>query len=348
MKSTHLLKPTAMIALFLSLGAFVLHEAIQAQSRAERPANSSKAALPVKRVCEGRAARMDKAARDKSGIMTAPLKTVLHRQEFRAYGMVLALENLADLRNRHMQAKAQMENAIIRLEISQKEYDRLKKLNAENKNISDRELQAAEATYRIDAVNARTAHETLDVLKGSVQAQWGEVITGWLWSGSSDFDRLIQQLEILIQITLPRGVYMDRMPETVRIRGLNDARIPARFISASPRTDPRIQGLSYFYIASTKTEILPSGITVIVDVPVGLQVQGFFIPGSAVVWWHGSSWIYVQQDEQNFVRCEVSTENPVEEGYFVTEGFSGTERIVTQGAQLLLSEELRARIEGGD
>jgi hypothetical protein len=349
MKGKCILKPTIIIAIILSLGAFPVPGFIPVlKAAATEPEGSGKAGLSGSKPCEGRVIRLDKAAQEKGGILAAPLKTIFHTPELRAYGVVLSPESLADLRNRHTQARAQMENAATRFEISKKEYERLKKLNADNRNVSDRELQAAESTYRTDKVNARTAHEALVVLKGIIQAQWGEIITGWLWSGAPAFDRLLQQLEVLVQITLPRDAFIARMPETVEIRSLNNSLIKASFVSASPRTEARIQGLSYFYLASAATGMLPAGMTVTADVPAGSRMKGFFIPGSAVVWLHGNPWVYVQQDEQNFVRCKVSTGKPLENGYFVADDYTGADRIVIRGAQLILSEEFRSRIEGVD
>ena len=349
MKATCIRQITVTIAIFLSLGAFPASGFIPVQKfAAAEPEATGKAGLSAPKPCEGRVIRLDKVAQEKGGILAAPLKTIFHTPEIRAYGVVLSTESLADLRNRHAQAKAQLENAATRLGISQKEYERLKKLNADNRNVSDRELQAAEATYRTDKVNAHAAQEALVVLKGIFQAQWGEIITGWLWSGGPAFDRLLQQLEVLVQITLPRDASIDRMPETIDIRSLNDSLIKASFVSASPRTESRIQGLSYFYLASAATGMLPAGMTVTADLPAGPRMKGFFIPVSAVVWLHGDLWVYVQQDEQNFVRCKVSTGNPLENGYFVADDYTSADRIVIRGAQLILSEEFRSRIEGGD
>lgn len=349
MQAKCILKLTIMTILFSSLGAFAVSGFIPVQkAAATEPEGSVKAGLSGSKPCEGRAVRLDKVAQEKGGILAAPLKTAFHTPVIRAYGVVLSSESLAELRNRHAQAKAQIENARTRLGISQKEYERLKKLNADNRNVSDRELQAAEATYRTDKVNAHTAQEGLVVLKGLFQAQWGEIITGWLWSGDPAFDNLMQQLEVLVQITLPRDAYISPMPDAIEIRSLKDSRIKASFVSASPRTESRIQGLSYFYLASTASGMLPAGMTVTADVPAGSRMKGFFIPESAVVWLHGNPWVYVQQNEQNFVRCKVSTGEPLENGYFVTADYTSADHIVIKGAQLILSEEFRSRIEGGE
>src|SRR5205823_5706178 len=63
---------------------------------------------------------------------------------------------------------------------------------------------------------------------------------------------------------------------------------------------------------------------------IGLVVAPFKegdVPSSAVVWYQGKTWVYVaQSDHQTFVRKEAA-------GHFKDE------KIVVQGAQILLSEE---------
>jgi hypothetical protein len=121
--------------------------------------------------------------------------------------------------------------------------------------------------------------------------------------------------------------------------------ISATLVSPSPHTDPRVQGLSFFYVASAATPRLVPGMNILAYLPVGPQVSGVVIPAPAIVWWQGKAWVYVQQGADRFVRREVPTENQVHDGWFVTREFSAGDRLVVRGAQALLSEEFRARIQ---
>lgn len=69
-------------------------------------------------------------------------------------------------------------------------------------------------------------------------------------------------------------------------------------------------------------------------------MKGLVVPTSAVVWAEGKAWTYQQTDSQRFTRRAVATDIPVEKGFFVTRGLSPGVRVVSQGAQALLSEEL--------
>ena len=80
---------------------------------------------------------------------------------------------------------------------------------------------------------------------------------------------------------------------------------------------------------------------------VGRQVRGLIVPTSAVVWSEGKAWAYQQTASDRFARHIVPTEVPVERGFFVVQGFSPGDRLVIQGAQALLSEELLLHGQAG-
>jgi hypothetical protein len=68
------------------------------------------------------------------------------------------------------------------------------------------------------------------------------------------------------------------------------------------------------------------------------------IPSSAVVWHGGKPWVYVKKQNNQFVRQPISTDTEIEEGWFNQEISAGSE-VVTNGAQLLLSEEFKYLIK---
>jgi hypothetical protein len=291
---------------------------------------------------------MSRLVQERNGIVAAPLETIVHRESLQAYGVVLRLTVLADLRKSYVLAKAQAEDAIAKADVSKKEYERLKALNEDNKNVSDKDLQSSEANWRSAEINLRASQEVSPALKGTARQEWGEVISRWLFEGSPAFYRLIQQEDLLLQITLPSGAHISQAPGTISVQTPDGALVSAHFISPSPQTDPRTQGISFFYLAPAHgTNLLP-GMTVAASMPAGPQVSGFFIPESAIVWWQGKAWVYKQKGEEQFVRQRVTTKTPAKDGYFVTKGFKAGERIVVRGSQLLLSEEFRTKTQTGE
>jgi hypothetical protein len=290
--------------------------------------------------------KLDQATQKKSGIGVAPLKAVSHQEELRAYGTVMDLQPLGDLRNSFATARAQVEKTRASLEASRKEYERLKPLQ-DSQNISTKVFQAAEAISRSDEASAGAARTALSVLEGTISQRWGGVLAKWLFDGSKEFDRLMQRQDVLLQITLPPGSRFSSAPRNARVQAPEGKIAAASLVSPSPSTDPRIQGISLFYLAQAQaTDLLP-GMNVLAFLPNGSQNRGVVVPAAAVVWWQGKAWIYAQKDSDRFIRREITTETPVEDGWFVGKGLSPNDRIVTSGAQLLLSEELRSQIQVG-
>jgi hypothetical protein len=353
---------------------------ILAQGRKESASNTQpnligEAPSPISTQRGERVIILDQARQLRSGISTTHLTSTSHHEKIQAYGRVLDLQSLVDLRKNLIDlrknvvdardnvsvTKAQVERAEVGLQASQKQYERLKALYEDNRNVSEKALQAGEVVWRSDEANAhsaeqsyhgavevlRTAGESLRVLEDTARQQWGSVLTGWLFDGSPDFERLLRQQDVLIQITLPSGATLSPVPGTAEVRTPGGALVSAQFVSPSPRTDPRIQGMSFLYLAPQQMALL-SGMNVVAWMPVGSQVKGFFIPRAAIVWWQGKAWTYVRSHRDRFVRRVVSTETPAEDGYFVVKGFKTGEAIVEKGAQVLLSEESRSKARVGE
>jgi len=80
----------------------------------------------------------------------------------------------------------------------------------------------------------------------------------------------------------------------------------------------------------------------------GPGVAGVEVPYSAVVWYAGKPWIYVEQAPGRFVRRAVGRHTENGSDWFVRAGLRSGERIVVTGGQMLLSEEFRWQIPEED
>lgn len=60
----------------------------------------------------------------------------------------------------------------------------------------------------------------------------------------------------------------------------------------------------------------------------------------------GKPYVYVQTAANEFVRKEVTLDQPTEAGFLSTRTVSAEDRVVIQGAQLLLSEEFKSQLAG--
>lgn len=291
---------------------------------------------------------INRAGQEQGGIVVKSLPAVSRRKEFRAYGRVLDLGDLIALVGRYATIRGKRDGAQAFLTASEKEYRRLEALNGDGQNISKKRLEQAEAAWRAAAAEARAEEESLQALESEVRQRWGAVLSKWLLEDSPGYRRLVRQHDVLVQVTLPSGERLPSGPGAVTVETAEGPRVSARLISPAPRTDPRIQGRSFFYAAPAKPAGLAAGMNVTVHVPVGLPVKGRVVPDSAVVWWRGVAWMYVQEGPGSFVRREVPAGTPLSDGRFVETGFPEGVRVVVRGAQLVLSEEFRAQVRVGE
>lgn len=291
---------------------------------------------------------LDQPTRQRSGVVLAPLEAITHRPEIPAYGTVVDVQELIDLRNSSETTRAGVVRAQAALGIARREFERNKNLYANRQSVSDKDLQVAEGAFRTEEANAAAAQASLNAAVATARQHWGGVIAEWLARDAPEFDRLRQQQELLVQVTLPAGRADLAPPPTAAVRALDGALVAAKFVSAAPRTDPKIQGASFFYTTAAAGNHLAVGMNVTALLPTGEPAPGTLVPASAVVWLQGKAWAYAQRDQDRFARREVSTEQPVPDGWFQPAGFSQGEPFVVAGAQVLLSEEFRAQIEVGE
>ena len=289
---------------------------------------------------------LSEAAVRMGGIVAAPLQPMAHRQEIQALGVALSSQEFNDLHNNHAAAKAQAEAAKATAAASRKEYERLKTLNADDRNASDKAVQTAEALWHSDNAREKAAIEALETIEQNAKQQWGNVIASAIVNKTPLFSRVAAQQDVLVQVTL-LGSYLASPPQAIRLQSPRGGFVETILVSPSPRTDPRFQGESFFYSARALKSGLVSGMNLSAYLPVGSAEEGYLVPETAVVWWQGKAWVYLQEDKGRYVKQELPTASPVNDGWFVSKRFAVDKSVVVTGAQLLLSEELRPHSTAG-
>ncbi len=281
---------------------------------------------------------LDKETQNQSGIVTKKLSAFSSKAKVKAFGQVLDAQSLIELTNSYATAEADVQKSSARLGVSRKEYNRVKALFEYNKNVSEKDLQSAEANYISDKADNRAATANLFGLKGEIRQQWGSVITNWISNSSGMISEIVDHKVLILQITVPPEISGSEPPQIADLQTPSGKIIEANLVSRSPKTDPRVQGISYFYRIPADG-VLSSGMNVVAYLPEGKKVEGVVIPDSAVVWWNGNAWVYVKEDQNKFVRQEISTSDRVRRGWFVSGVMMPGDEIVVKGAQLLLSSE---------
>ena len=273
-------------------------------------------------------------------------RTAPYQEQVRAYGMVLDLARLTDLNNSYANAKAQVQTTEAKLAASKVAFDSAQSLIKSQLETSA-SLAQAKAAFLADQAAIAAAESQVRTLSATATQEWGAVLGKSLVDGSATIMRLIERQDFLLQITLPPGTTIVTPPATAAIEVGKRARAEITYVSPATRTDPRIQGVSFFYTTPAESNVLP-GMNVLAFLPAGAAVEGATVPAEAVVRWQDRAWIYRRTGPEAFVRNQIATEQPAQEGGFIVKDLPGDAEIVTHGAQLLLSEEFRAQIQVGE
>jgi hypothetical protein len=287
---------------------------------------------------------LDAATQQRSGIETAALPSTPHPEELRAYGMALDVARLTELSNNYANAKAQVQTAQAKLAMSKPAFDRAEKLFNETHVVSQAQLQAAAAAFGTDQASLAAAEAQVRTLTATAYQEWGSVLGKSLVDESPMIKTLIERQNFLLQITLPPGVILRAPPATAAMETGKAARAEITFVSPATRIDPKIQGVSFFYVAAAESGVLP-GMNVLAFLPSGRSIEGVAMPASAIVWWQGRAWVYRRTGQDTFTRVAIATDLPAPGGGYVANDVAKDAELVTRGAQLLLSEEFRSQIQ---
>lgn len=295
---------------------------------------------------------IDAEAQAAIGLETVTPHAAPFHHQVRAFGTVLDLASLTKLNTDYVEAVSQLKTAEAKLAASKPAFERAKALHA--KDIGSLvQVQTTEAALVGDRAAVSAAKSRVRTLAATAIQEWGRVLGKGIVESDPLVTRLIERRVFLLQITVPPGVSVDPPPvATVTVSGSKEP-VTIKYISPATRTDPKIQGASFFYVASGESGVLP-GMNARALLATGEALDGLVIQPSAIVWWSGSPWVYVKIADDEFTRRQVPTEMPYGPyGGFVVPANAFPEpepEIVTKGAQLLLSEEFRSQIqvEGDD
>ncbi len=290
---------------------------------------------------------VDENAQKVDGMETEALQMYIYRQQTPAYGQVLSPAGLAGAYNNLATAKSSLQKFEAQLMASRLQYARLKSLNANNKNVSDRALQAAEAKYFSDKAEVAGARGALITAKNTISTKWGPVISGWISGYNASLQNVIGSRDVLIQITIPPTSKFKTAPKRIQITSPAGVSLTANFVSGATTANPSIQGISFIYVAPSRSGNLLPGMNVTAQMPAGGTQSGFLVPSCAVVWFQDRAWVYVKKSATGFNRVEIPTSTPADEGYFASGVFSPGDQIVVKGAQALMSAESTPKTKGG-
>lgn len=324
-------------------GAWILPEHL----RAAAPAAEKAALLPSRAVVEdGRTVvRLGPEERRRIGVETVTLRAASHREERQAYGTVLDLARVTELTNAYASARAQLQTAQARLEVSKSAHLRARALGVYATAV---QVETTEGTFRTDEAALAAAQSQVRTLAATAQQEWGTVIGRAIIERSPIITRLIERTDFLVQVTLPPGETLKAPPATASAEvPPQSERVALRYVSPATRTDQRIQGVSSFYTVAGDSGLLP-GMSTLAFLTSERETTGIAVPESAVVHWQGNAWIYRSVGDDAFARHPLRADAPISADAYVVDDLGPEAEIVVTGPQAVLSEELKGQIQAAD
>ncbi len=269
---------------------------------------------------------------DKAGIKTARPTAMEFKPEAKGFARVLDASSLAA-------ELVEIDSDAAALTASSNEYQRLQKLKASD-NTSARALDAAEAAMRHDGFQ-------LDAAKAKVIADWGRDLAGR--ADLPDLAKaLLTQKSALIRVEMLGGETLPAEPRTVRVTPVlgNADPVAVEVIGPAPSADLQSQGVAFFALLKENPPVpgtqLLAWMVGSADGEKGLQV-----PGNAIIRHEGDTFVYVHKGSEEFERVRVKLGATLRDGSaFIDGGLTAQDDVVINGAQQLLSAELKSASGG--
>jgi len=313
-------------------GVWLAKRGETAKPAAEKPAAEEEAKTTITHDANGNVViGMSDEMQGDAGIVVENPAPAQFSPEMKGFGRVLDPAPLAAL-------MTELASDVAAAAASGNELARLKTL-ANQGNASTRALQTAEAAALRDQLAIQSAKDRLALSSGRAVAEQ-QNLTAFIQS-------LTAQEAALVRIDLPAGETLPSPPTGARVVTLSGNSTEAEYLGAAPGVDAQTQGRGFlFLIKPNALQLLPGqGVTGYLKQP-GEPLTGVIIPRDAVVRTEGKGWVYVlNEGGEALTRKEIALDRPTETGWFVTRDITASDHVVVTGAQVLLSEELKASIK---
>jgi hypothetical protein len=280
----------------------------------------------------GAGVRLSAEQVEKLGVATQAVGAWDYRDEIAGYGVVIAHDTIAT-------AVAELTSAQAAQEQSRAAASRAQR------------LAGTAGAMSADAVESATRQTTTDTAAVVLaQRKLSSVVGGA--ATESQLQQLASGELKLLRATFPLGALQRATPAALRVAHL-DGSVPGRSSAPAAWTvhplwsapaDAALPGRSFF--AVLKGTDASEGERLLVWAPgSGPAQHGVLVPAAAVVISDGKYWCYVEQKPRLYVRHELATDRPVDSGYFVAQGITAGDKVVTAAASLLLAREMTPSTE---
>ena len=287
-----------------------------------------------------------------SNIQYEKIKKTQINQKKLNYGMVQNLGPLISKRTNLGRVSHQIKKVRNKIRIEKKQLVALSALNEDNKNISDltiskKEIEISDLENQLNIyMNEETG------ILSSIRQEWGDFFVLATKNKNDPLNKILKNKNQLISLSITQRLREELPPRNIVIIPSisSSPEIKGEFLSSAPMVNPSIVGKNFFYVTDNNKLKIGERISAYVAQP-NDQKNYVLVPNSSVVWSNGQPWAYIRiKSNGNFERRSLQgmreAENGSENGWIVPKGkINVDDEIVTNGAQLLLSEEFKYQIK---
>jgi hypothetical protein len=263
---------------------------------------------------------------EKMGVVTTAATAAKHAPESVGFGVVLAHEAVA-------QAVADLATAVAVERQSQSAFERGKRLSGTPGAMPADTQESAERQAVVD-------HAALELVRRRQSSTFGQNPPWKNNERSPELLAVASGATKLVRVTFPLGSLGETHPAALRLAhissGMGDKSWASGPVWGAP-ADASVPGKSFF--ALLKSSDVGEGERLLAWAPVGEAEDGVLIPAAAAVISNGQFWFYVEEKAGVFVKTALDTSAATNDGYFIKEGASPGDKIVTTAAGQLLARE---------
>jgi len=297
-----------------------------------------------------KAIKLDEEQLATVGLSAARLSGMNFRPEFTAYARVVDIAPLVSLRTEYENLHAEKkitENALQSLRVNLR---RARALH-EARSLSTRELERVRAEVDQKAVELNAMNTRIENLVYKINSEWGKVIGDIALNPEmkTEFNRLALHRDALVTLSLPKDKTLTHTGQVVFISHTShrEDAISAKYLDEAKKAGNPLYGESYFYLLESG-KFRPEMRMFAWVVESDETMTGLFVPEKAVVWYANEPWVYIQYENNLFIRKPLSDAIKIEKGWFLSDGIGADEQVVIRGGQTLLSEEFKWAIPDED
>lgn len=342
------------VIILLAAAAWILLQKSPPTANNKQDRDSDKVTTQVKVINGIAAIDLSTSEQVQSGITTIQLNQRLHQVQLTAYGSVVSIQDLSKDVQSFDGDKVLLIKSTESLFISRGNFERIKSLY-HKKLASEQDFQSSQAAFLSDQADVKSASSNLNSLRSSIVEQWGDNLSKWIFDDSPKLQRLLSLKDKLVQVSLPSEKMGMNIPSNIFIQSPSEdnKKILCGFVSAGFIANAQFQTKTLYYI--TDGSSLNGGMNVKAFLPAGKRMYGVIVPSGSIIWYRGKAWVYAEKSPNQFIRVEINTNNPVEDGFFIPQNaglINSGIRVVNTGAQLLFSREVApaqsSQADGGD